>query len=389
MTTDVELIASQLAEQIDEKVASRFTDLETQIAEQVERRFAESTESDPPPPDDGPNPAEEWKSFGEWLRAVKSLDRGFEDARLKVLTEGDADAGGALVPDEFRNTLLSLALQSAVVRPRATVIPMAGQSMRIPAIRDTTHASNVFGGVTGYWTEESGSITASEPTFSSVGFTAKKLSFYTSASNELLADSALALESLLMTLFSEGLAWFEDSAFTNGSGTGEPLGFRNASALISVAAETGQDASTIVTENLDKMYARQLNPGRAVWVVNRTCMPQLFALSRSVGTGGGPVYVTNVAGSPPMSIYGQPVVQSEHMAALGTTGDIAFVDFGHYVIADRQDLSIASSPHVRFQNDENVWRGTQRLDGRPWLDSALTPNAGDTLSPIVTLATRS
>jgi len=46
--------------------------------------------------------------------------------------------------------------------------------------------------------------------------------------------------------------------------------------------------------------------------------------------------------------------------------------------------------HVRFNTDETDWRFIQRLDGRPWIDSALTPrNGSNTVSPFVNLATRS
>ena len=71
---------------------------------------------------------------------------------MKALNEGSGEAGGFLVPEEFRAELLSLALEEAVVRPRATVIPMASNTIKIPRIKDTSHASNVHGGVTANWT---------------------------------------------------------------------------------------------------------------------------------------------------------------------------------------------------------------------------------------------
>jgi hypothetical protein len=40
--------------------------------------------------------------------------------------------------------------------------------------------------------------------------------------------------------------------------------------------------------------------------------------------------------------------------------------------------------HFKFQNDQEVWRIVKRVDGQPWLDSAITPRAGgSTLSPFI------
>jgi HK97 family phage major capsid protein len=335
----------------------------------------------------------QFKGFGDFLGAIApgTLSRGM-DNRLKVLGEGQGDQGGFLVPEQFTLQLLSLALEDAVVRPRAFRLPMSSLNLRLPTIVDTTHASNVFGGVRGYWTPESGSYTSSEPSFGSVALTAKKLTAYTSAANELLADAAISLEALLMRLFPQALAYFEDDAFINGVGGGQPVGIINADALITVAKETGQAATTITAENIDKMYSRMLPSSRAkaVWIAHPDTLPQIVSLSRSVGTGGSAVMMTNMAGAAPASLYGRPLILSEKCQTLGTAGDIFFVDLSYYVIGDRQTLSMTASPHVRFQNDETVWRFTSRLDGRPWLESALTPrNGSNTLSPFVNLATRS
>ena len=335
----------------------------------------------------------QFKRLGEFLVAISpnSVSRGV-DPRLKVLGEGAGDQGGFLVPEQFTTQLLSLALEDSVVRPRAFRLPMSTLNLALPTIVDTTHASNVYGGVRAYWTPESGSYTASEPSFGRINLTAKKLTAYTSAANELLADSAISLEALLLRLFPQALAYFEDDSFINGIGGGQPVGIINADALITVAKETGQAATTIVAENIDKMYSRMLPSSRAkaVWVAHPDTLPQIVAMSRSVGTGGSAAVMSNMTGSAPATLYGRPIILSEKCQTLGTAGDLFFVDFSYYVIGDRQTLSMASSPHVRFQNDETVWRFTQRLDGRPWLESALTPrNGSNTISPFVNLATRS
>lgn len=334
-----------------------------------------------------------FKSLGEFLYTIAPgyITNQGVDPRHKVLGEIDGAAGGFTVPEQFVAQLFQLALEDAVVRPRALTIPMATEKARIPAIRDVSHATNVFGGVQGYWTAEQATLTASEPTFAQLALDAKKLTGLTEAANELLADNAIGLEALLMRLFGEALIFFEEEAFINGDGAGEPLGILNAPALVSVAKETGQDAKTIVPENLDNMYSRMLprSKNRAVWLTHPDTFPQLAGLSRQVGTGGSAIWITNMAGGPPTSIHGRPVFFTEHCQTLGTKGDIYFVDFGYYVIGDRQALTMAASPHVKFTSDITTWRFIQRLDGRPWIDTALTPRYGtNTLSPIISLDTR-
>ena len=339
--------------------------------------------------------AGKWATMGEYLQDIspQSIARNGVPKILNDMSESIGGDGGFLVPEEFRAELLRLALESAVVRPLARVIPLASASARFPAILDTSHASTVFGGVSASWVAEAASLsTVTQPTFAQVLLQARKLTGYTIASNELLADSAISLEALIMALFADALAYFEDDAFIAGTGAGQPLGVLNAAALVTVAKETGQAATTIIYENLVKMYSRALpqSLGRGVWYAHPDTFPQLAQLALNVGTGGSAVWISNIAGGPPATIFGRPVIFTEKAETLGTAGDITFADFSFYLIGDRQAMQMAASPHVNFTTDEMVWRFVQRVDGRPWLMSALTPRNGtNTLSAFVNLATRS
>jgi HK97 family phage major capsid protein len=339
-----------------------------------------------------------WKSTGEFFQRVFEAGNGFGiDPRLthtRNLGENFGDTGGFLVPEEFRPDLMRLPLEQSVVRPRAFTMPMGSNTLRIPSIKETSHASNLFGGVSASWGSEGEDISSStnQPSFGQVVLDAKKLTGYTVISNELVQDSAIAIEVLLTRLFGQAIGYFEDVAFLSGTGAGQPQGILNSDCLISVSKETGQAATTIVKENLDKMYSRMLpsSMGSAVWLAHNDTFPQLASLSQAVGTGGGPVWVSNVAGGPPNSIYGRPIIFTEKMKTLGTVGDLMLVDLSYYLIGDRQALTTSASPHVRFTTQETVFLFIERLDGRMWLDSALTPrNGSNTVSPAVALATRS
>jgi len=261
-----------------------------------------------------------------------------------------------------------------------------------PAIDSTSNVTSVFGGITAFWTEEGATLTGKQPVFRRLVLDAKKLTVYTDVPNELIADSLISFDAFINDLFPEALAFYEDVAFFTGGGVGEPLGFLSNSATIAVTKESGQAANTIVWENIIKMYARMLpsSLNRAVWVVSPNTFPELATMALSVGTGGAPVMQTNGAVTPSQTILGRPVIVSEKAKTLGTAGDVNFVDFGFYLIGDRQVMSARSSEHFKFQSDQTSFRIIERLDGRPWLNSAITPqNNSDTLSPFVELQTRS
>lgn len=338
-----------------------------------------------------------------WHRAGQQKDRDNLLAKAGRLQEiqnsygsevpGD---GGFLIPEELRSEILQVALETAVVRPRATVIPMSSLRVPIPMIDDTSHQSSILGGVQAFWTEEAAALQESQAKFGRVTLDAKKLTAYAEVPNELLQD-APAFEGFFDGTFPKAISWFEDVAFLTGTGNGEPVGFISSPVSVSQTIETGQPTQTIVWENIVKMYSRMLptSLGRAVWICSIDTFPQLATMALSVGTGGGPVWIGNMAGgqggadTPPVTILGRPVFFTEKTGPLGTAGDINFVDLSYYLIGDRMTMQVSASEHYKFANDKTAYRVVERVDGKPWLQTAITPkNGGPQLSPVVQLASR-
>lgn len=301
--------------------------------------------------------------------------------------------GGFLVPETLRSQLLEIALEQAVVRPMATVVPMESARVPFPMIDSTTNATSLFGGMIAYWSEEGAELTDSSAKFGKVTLDAQKLTGLSAVPNELLQDSLISFTALIERLWPQALAFYEDVAFMTGNGVGQPLGFLGAgnNAAIAVDAESGQAADTILIENIVKMYSRMLpaSLNRAAWIVSPECIPQLYTLALSVGTGGAPVMLVNAAGAGPATMLGRPIIVSEKAGRLGDRGDISFVDLAYYLVGDRQLMTADSSTDYRFGSDKTTFRIIQRVDGRPWIQSAITPqNGGSTLSPFVELAAR-
>jgi len=344
--------------------------------DKLDRNFSPGGEDETPAGD-------KFKTFGEFLRAAKYQPA---DARLKALSEGTDSAGGFFVPPEFKATLLALSLERSVVRPYATVIPMSRDTLNIPKIVDTSHASHLFGGIVAYWTEEAGSKTASDPKFGQVKLIPKKLTGYTYASDELLEDSAIALEALLTQQFGAAIGWYEDLAFLRGSGVGQPLGIFNSGAVLLPTRATATTVALVDLANImARMYPDSLYGPNTIWILSPAVMAQLIQLQTTVVS-----WMPQSAGASqriPATILGMPFMVTEKVPTLGTTGDIGLYDLSYYLIGDRKDLRVDSSTHVRFTTDETAWRFVERVDGQPWVDSAFTPyNGGATLSPFVQLS---
>ncbi|MFE2073719.1 phage major capsid protein [Streptomyces misionensis] len=297
--------------------------------------------------------------------------------------------GGFLVPETLRSQLMSIALEQAVVRPRATVVPMDSARVPFPMIDTTTNAGSVFGGMVAYWGEEGAALQDSNPKFGRVVLDAKKLTGLSAVPNELLQDSIISFSALIETLWPQALAFSEDNAFQAGSGTGEPLGFRGAGNPAAVTV-TRANANKIQYADVVGMYARMLpsSLSRAVWMCAPDALPQILQMAINVGTGGNAVFVANATASMPMTIFGRPLVITEKASTLGSRGDLAFVDLSYYLVGDRQSMSADSSTDYQFGNDKTTFRIIQRVDGRPWIQSAITPANGstNTLSPFVELA---
>lgn len=340
----------------------------------------------------------EFESAADYFKCAWHMNKNVDDhqkmARIKAAHSSVVPSeGGFLVPETLRSQLLQLALEQSVVRPRATVVPMETARVPFPMIDSTTNAGSVFGGMIGYWAEESAAFQESSPKFGKITLDAQKLTGFALVPNELLNDSLISFAALIETLWPQALAFFEDVAFMGGTGVGQPLGFLGAgnTAAIAVDAVGSQPADTIVIQNILDMYARMLpaSLNRAVWIVSPETIPELYTMAISVGTGGAPVMLVNAAGPGPATMLGRPIVVSEKAGRLGNRGDIAFADLSYYLVGDRQVMSADSSTDYRFANDQTAFRILQRVDGKPWLKNPIEPaNGGDDLSPFLELAAR-
>jgi len=325
-------------------------------------------------------------SFNEYLEIVTS---GRTDPRLKIMTIGSSSGGGFAVPIQYAAEIIDAALEQEIVRPRATVWPMASDILRVPSWDGLNHTSSLFGGFAGVWLAEGATATRQTPKLRQIELKSKKLAVYTQASREMSQDG-INFDSQLADALVKSLSWYLDSAFLTGSGVGEPLGVMSDPALVTVSKESAQDEDTFNYGNAVNMLSR-LHPScfnNAVWIVNPTLIPELLtmAIISAGATSFVPAVVQSADGS--MNLLTRPLIFSEKMSALGDLGDILLVDLSKYCIGLRQEIILDKNIGPGWTEDAIDYRVIARCDGMGMWDAPVSPAHGETLSWCVTLEER-
>ena len=370
-----------------------------------ERNQPGAAEGDPVPRSDGAG--DDFRNLGEFFVAVAhaGMPGGRVDPRLygpsadaSGLNSGSGADGGFLVRTDFSTALLDKAREQSVLLPLCSHIPIGpdADGIEAPYISETSRASGSrWGGVRVYRAAEADSVTATKPKFEKFKLELEDLKGLCYATERQLRD-ATALESIISNAFASEFSFAIDDEIINGTGAGQCEGILNSSALVSVAAEGGQEAATIVAKNIINMRSRVWAKSRSrfVWLINQDIEPELHTMALAVGVGGVPVFMPagGLSAQPYDTLYARPVVPVEQCATLGTVGDIIAADLSQYIIIEKDGLQSASSMHVRFVYDEMTFKFRMRINGKPKWRSALTPYKGGatkTTSPFVALATRS
>ena len=282
--------------------------------------------------------------------------------------------------------------------PRVERLPIAGSSIRLPAFDDSDR-SRLYrhGGIVAYWEGEgdAAALTKIDRTRYQ-DFRLKRVTAAVAASDEMLSDSAYPLETIISNKAIEAIRFTINQAIWDGDGSSQPLGVLKSGALVTVAAETGQAAKTVVAANIDKMWTAVTASCRSngVWFINQELEPQLAALYYSTGaTSGQLIYLppNGISGSPYATLKGRPIIPLEFASAPGDVGDIVFADLSKYRLVMKGETSRDISMHVRFLNHEQLFRFTMRVDGQSLWDAPIKPLKGSTnfrTSCFVTLAAR-
>ncbi len=298
--------------------------------------------------------------------------------------------GGNLVPQDFSREVYVRAKDQNQILSYLKVTPVSGNSLSIPKLKENSRVNGSrYGGIQSYWIGEADQYPKSAPVFSTLDLKLKKLVAMTYLTEELQADSFVALESWLGMIVPKEINFRINDAVINGLGGAMPHGIMNSGSKITAAAVSSQGANTIVAKNILAMWRRIPASQRSsvIWLYNQDAEAELFSLYQPAGTAGGTLFFApNTDNNGNFRLMSRPAIPVEQCQTLGTEGDIICFATDGYAAISKGGIESAMSMHLRFDYGENALRWMIRFDGRPYDDVALTPfNGSTTTSSIVTL----
>ena len=311
-----------------------------------------------------------------------------DEIAVKDITVDTGTTGGYTVPHQFATEILQLAARSSPIMNKVTKIPVTSYSGSYPALDQTltptagTGETAESANVDSAYIAPGGSYTEQTPTFTDLQWRVNKVGGYTEVQNEFTADSPMAIQTLLSSLFSITVGNKNERNVLRGNGVNEPLGILNAACAIAVTTATN---NVFAYADALNMIARfyPLNPMSVCWIFHPSIWPDLGVMET---TAGGGVWQANLQAPFGKTLLGYELAQSQHSPQANNAGDVILADLSMYLFFVRSELTIDFSEHVGFLTGKDTWRFQQRNDGKPWLKAAIPladPQGSYTLSPFV------
>lgn len=244
-------------------------------------------------------------SEDEHRAAFDAYLRGGVERRDHLLSPNTA--GGYTVPRGFLNQLVEYRTHFGIVRSAANVFATeGGNTMDLPLLTARGAAG---------WTSEGASYQENDETFGAVTFSAHKMTRIVQVSEELLQDSAFDLQGLLARRFGESLAVLENTAFIEGSGSGQPKGMATSGGL-STGKTTSSGTAITFDEVLD-LYHSVIPSYRqnAVWIMSDEILAYLRKIKTGVASDARYIWQTSAAGAAPDLLFGKPYLIDPDMPA--------------------------------------------------------------------------
>lgn len=375
-TTMDESLKEQLGEQLKVLLEAEAQDLKAKVgmgynqARAYSEQFSRTKSGSLINPLAGRNSLTGDKLYGNyWIELSEDMEKWVKNfaGNIKDMTVSSNTSGGFLVPEEFEASIIQYREPTNIVWPRATIVPMATDTLLWPKLGQISTGSNVnhFAGVVFNWTEEAAAKTETQPTFENITLQAKELSAYTQISDTLLADSPINLINFLTDLFRRAWMWTTDKVYVDGDGAGKPLGVIEDPQVIMVN-RAGAGAVTLTDiSNMYEQHPTHFMNG-AVWFMNKVIEARLLN-ERSTTNDLLLRNMISIKEGRINTLKGHPIILSDNKTpAIGTKGDVILGNWRDgYYIGRRQGVTIARSEHVAFINNMTTIRATGRVAGLP------------------------
>ena len=319
----------------------QIADINNQIKAVEELRAASGGQAEPegsgkPAPEDR-GKDRPFASLGEQLRAVMLAAKGTPDNRLGAvnaaqgINTGSGTDGAFAIQEDFAGVILETAATSGDILSRVDSYTSgaASNAVRFMTCDETDVSESVYGGVQAYWASEAATVAASRPKFYETKIDLDKLMAFIYITEEAMEDMPF-MSGLLNNAMATAANRLLEGACIDGDGVGKPLGILHAPILVTVEKESGQ-TEMLTFKNIARMY----------------------------------VPPTGATGAPYATLYGKPIIETDHMAEVGKAGDIGLFDLKQYMLLRKGTVKQDMSIHVEFLTAQNCFRLQLRAGGAP------------------------
>ena len=308
-------------------------------------------------------------AFDAYVRGGGATDlRRLEEKALSIGSDAD---GGYLVPAELERQVTLRLAQISPIRAIAGNRQVSGATFNKPF--------SATGPAVGWVAESAARPQTSNQQLQQLAFPTMELYAMPAATQSLLDDAAVDVESWIAEEVQQAFAEQEGAAFVTGDGVAKPKGFMAYDRVANDAwtwgklghVATGVAGALPVSNPSDKLvdlvYALKAGYRQnATWVMNRKTQAEIRKLKDAQG---------HYLWQPPAVAGGQatlmtfPLVEAEEMPQIATDAcPIAFGDFRRgYLVVDRLGVRVlrdpfSAKPYVLFYTTKRVGGGIQDFD---------------------------
>ncbi|MBM3633398.1 MAG: phage major capsid protein [Alphaproteobacteria bacterium] len=288
--------------------------------------------------------------------------KGMEGIEQKSLTSLNDASGGYLIPHNMLDKIHSTIVINSPMRSLSKVMSISTDGLEF--LQEKGFAD------VGWVAETADRPETGTPELKKIRIPVHQIYAKPRASQKLLDDSSVDIESWLAEKIAEKMTLMENSAFVTGDGVGKPKGFLTYDlveigkgewgkfeAVISKAGDALTDGDVLV----DAFHAlkAQYLPG-ATWLMSRSAMASIRKLK---GENRQYLWQPSMIEGTPATLLGFPVLIADDMPGLDAKKSTTAIAFGNfreaYQIVDRAGLHVlrdpfSAKPYVEFYATKRV-----------------------------------
>lgn len=246
----------------------------------------------------------------------------------------------------------------------------------------------------GIWTEMVGTLNELDLEFYDAEVDGYKVGGFVAISNAYIEDSDEDLAAIVLEAIGKAIGTALDKAIVYGKGIKMPLGIvtrlaqdeqpdnyptyarpwkdLSESNIKTGTGKTGLDLFKEIVKNKSCTF-NKYSKGSVVWIMNEVTHNTLIA--ESIGANMNAAIVAGMQNT--MPVVGGDIVELDFIP----DNNIVYGHLDCYILAERSGMKLDESDHARFIEDQKVFRGTGRYDGKPIIAEAFGVLSIDTTAP--------